>query len=52
MGGASLSGGLLGAFLLRGAGWDFSACWREGMGADYWKPRKPVPCELKASRGL
>ena len=28
VGGASLSGGggVLGAFLLRGAGWDFSAC--------------------------
>ena len=25
VGGASLSGGVLGAFLLRGAGWDFSA---------------------------
>ena len=22
------------------------------MGADYWKPRKLVPCELNASRGL
>ena len=27
-------------------------CWREGMGADYWKPHKPAPGELKASRGL
>ena len=26
VGGASLSGGVLGAILLRGAGWDFSAC--------------------------
>ena len=26
VGGASFSGGVLGAFLLRGAGWDFSAC--------------------------
>ena len=52
VGGASLSRGVLGAFLLRGAGWDFSACWREGMGADCWKPHKPVPCELKASRAL
>ena len=25
-GGASLSRGVLGAFLLRGAGWDFCAC--------------------------
>ena len=38
VGGTSLSGGVLGAFLLRGAGWDFSACSREGMGAEYWKP--------------
>ena len=52
VGGASLSVGVLGAFLLRGVGWDFSACWREGMGADYWKPHKPAPGELKASRGL
>ena len=24
----------------------------EGVGADFWKPNEPVPCELKATRGL
>ena len=32
MGGASLPEGVFGAVLLRGAGCDVSACWREGMG--------------------
>ena len=37
---ASLSVGVSGAFLLRGARWDVFACWREVVGADYWKQKE------------
>ena len=51
VGGVSLPEGVFGAVLLRGAGCDVSACWREAW-ADQWKPKEPEPCEVKASRGI
>ena len=46
------------ALFFQGQSWglswwvDLCACWREGVGADVWKPKETEYCGCEASRGL